>query len=199
MMHDPTGHPDDERLSALAAGDEDATKDAALGDHVTSCGRCSAVVDDLLGLRTALAQLPDLAPPRPLRLLPGVPEPAAPAGGLAGLVRRLVVPALAAGLVLTVGGGIGALATGGISGLGAGSSAAYRALEDTAAPAPAEAPAATARGETGGSTDNSSDASKPPSRSAESLGVPWLGITLAGLALLVGAAILRFGVQPRAG
>ena len=61
-------HPDDERLSALAAADDDARTDAALRAHVASCDRCRGVVGELASLRTHLAALPDIAPPRPIRI-----------------------------------------------------------------------------------------------------------------------------------
>ena len=71
-------HPDDERLSALASGDTDATADASLTGHVSSCIRCTDLVNELGALRASLADLPDLVPHRPLRLLPDVD--AAPSG-----------------------------------------------------------------------------------------------------------------------
>ena len=52
--------------------------------HLTACDRCRPLVDELSLLRGALAELPDLAPSRPLRLIPPVPAPAAtPRAGLA--------------------------------------------------------------------------------------------------------------------
>ncbi|MCA1587800.1 MAG: zf-HC2 domain-containing protein, partial [Chloroflexi bacterium] len=89
------GHPDDERLSALAAGDADATEDATLRAHVTSCDRCADAVRELGVLRAALADLPDIAPHRPLRLLPPVEADApSPADRLGLWARRLFAPAL---------------------------------------------------------------------------------------------------------
>ena len=70
-------HPDDERLAALAGGDPEVASDAALRAHVDSCDRCTDVVRELGSLRTALAELPDLVPSRPLQLLPPVAEPRA--------------------------------------------------------------------------------------------------------------------------
>ena len=71
-------HPNDERLSALASRETDATADATLTAHVSTCPRCTDLVTELGALRAALADLPDLAPSRPLLLLP--PVEAAPAG-----------------------------------------------------------------------------------------------------------------------
>ena len=162
MMHDPTGHPDDERLSALAAGDEDATKDAALGDHVTSCGRCSAVVDASARPANrpgAAAGSRAASSASPAARRTGARGPGGRPGRL-GATARCSSPRRRAG------------ADRGWRDWGAGDRGDLRAGRrverglpspggSTAAPAPAEAPAATARGETGGSTDNSSDASKP--------------------------------------
>jgi hypothetical protein len=102
------GHPDDERLSALAARDTEATEDATLTAHVTSCDRCAAAVRELGVLRTALADLPDIAPHRPLRLLPPVEADAPSAVDRLGLwARRLFAPALTAGAALAMVGVVG--------------------------------------------------------------------------------------------
>ena len=104
-------HPDDERLSALASGDTDATADASLTDHVSSCHRCTELVTELGALRAALSDLPDLAPSRPLQLLP--PVEAAPAGTadrLGGWARRFFAPVLASGAALALVGTIGTAA-----------------------------------------------------------------------------------------
>ncbi|MGH2457176.1 MAG: hypothetical protein ACRDHD_13080, partial [Candidatus Limnocylindria bacterium] len=82
MYHDH--HPDDERLSALAANDPETAADAGLREHVVACDRCGPLVDDLMTLRSALAELPDLMPSRPLQLLPPARQPAAAATGLSG-------------------------------------------------------------------------------------------------------------------
>jgi hypothetical protein len=111
-------HPDDERLAALAGDDPEVAADAALRAHVDSCDRCGPMVLDLASLRTALGELPDLVPSRPLQLLPPVAEPKAAAGG--GWLRRLAGPAMAAGLVLVV---VGAIGTSGFNPLGLASSA----------------------------------------------------------------------------
>jgi len=102
-----TSHPDDERLAAYAGGDADATSDRALVAHLSGCDRCAPIVDELALLRGALALLPDLAPSRPLRLIPPVPDATPqPAGPLAWL-RRLAAPAMAAGAGLALVGAVG--------------------------------------------------------------------------------------------
>lgn len=105
-------HPDDERLSALASGDPEAHGDAALSAHLASCDRCAGVVRDLTVLRTALSELPDVAPNRPLRLLPPVDAdahaPGATAADRLGLwARRLFGPALTAGAMVAMIGLVG--------------------------------------------------------------------------------------------
>jgi hypothetical protein len=107
MTMDHRTHPEDERLAALAGGDPDATRDAALHAHVDGCAQCRAVVDDVVGLRVALAQLPDVAPSRPLQLIPPVPA-AAPSGGALAWLRRLAAPAMAVGAGLVLVGTVGA-------------------------------------------------------------------------------------------
>jgi hypothetical protein len=116
----PRPHPDDERLSAYAGGDRDALRDADLVAHLTTCDRCRPLVDELAMLRGVLAELPDLAPSRPLRLIPPVPAPAARGSWL----RRLTAPAMATGAALILVGGIGIGATGGIFGFFGGAASA---------------------------------------------------------------------------
>ncbi|MGZ6299059.1 MAG: hypothetical protein ACXWMN_01030 [Candidatus Limnocylindria bacterium] len=106
-------HPDDELLAAYAGGDRDALADASLVAHLSACDRCRPLVDELSLLRGALAELPDIAPSRPLRLIPPVPAPAAPAVRGSWL-RRLTAPAMAAGAVLILVGAVGIGATGAI-------------------------------------------------------------------------------------
>ncbi len=108
----PHPHPDDERLAAYVGGDPDALGDASLVAHLTACERCRPLVDELSTLRGALAELPDLAPSRPLRLIPPVPAPAAARGG--SWLRRLTAPAMAAGAALILVGAVGVGATGAV-------------------------------------------------------------------------------------
>jgi hypothetical protein len=118
MQHE--SHPHDERLAALAGADPEATDDRSLRDHVAGCDRCRAVVNDLALLRSALAELPDLQPSRPLQLLPPVAALVARRGGALGLLRRLSAPALAASVGLILVGAVGSSGVlEGLSGLGA--------------------------------------------------------------------------------
>ena len=98
-------HPDDERLAAFAAAERDAVDDRALREHLDSCARCSDLVLDLSSLRAALAELPDIAPSRPLRLLPPLPEPAS--RDRLPWLRRLVAPTIVAGVGLVLVGAVG--------------------------------------------------------------------------------------------
>jgi hypothetical protein len=107
MTMDPMTHPDDARLAALADNEPEARTDGALLAHVGDCAQCSTVVAELRALQTALSELPDLVPSRPLRLLPPVAEPEGPRAGLFGTVRRLAAPTLAIGLLLIVVGAVG--------------------------------------------------------------------------------------------
>lgn len=105
MQHE--SHPHDERLAALAGADQEATEDEALRDHVAGCDRCRAMVDELALLRSALAELPDLRPSRPLQLLPPAAAPALRRAGLLGRLRGISAPALAAGAALILVGAVG--------------------------------------------------------------------------------------------
>jgi len=215
------GHPDDERLSALAAGDTEATSDATLNAHVTSCDRCADAVRELGVLRAALADLPDIAPHRPLRLLPPVEAETPSAADRLGLwARRLFAPALTAGAALAMVGVVGtAFPT--LGGLASGG-AAYAPSERTALEAAASAPAADSSvgqeiaapfasgdaagtGEAaGGATtlgvedeDVSRDAGQADALFADRS--PWPMVLFAGIALMIGAALLRWILVPRAG
>ena len=99
-------HPDDERLSALASRDTDAIADAGLTTHVSSCIRCTELVDELGALRLALADLPDLQPSRPLQLVPPV-EADHTVDRLGGWARRFFAPVLVSGAALVLVGVIG--------------------------------------------------------------------------------------------
>jgi len=113
-------HPDDERLSALASREPDATADATLIAHVESCGRCTELIAELGVLRAALADLPEVTPSRPLRLLPPVEDPPVPAAErLGGWARRFFAPVLASGAALALVGTIGTAAPS-FSGMAAG-------------------------------------------------------------------------------
>ena len=210
------GHPDDERLSALAAGDIEATDDATLRAHVTSCDRCADAVRELGVLRAALADLPDVAPHRPLRLLPPVEADAPSAADRLGLwARRLFAPALTAGAALAMVGVIGTAAPslGGMASQGADSAPSERTAaadssvtQELAAPLSSGDPAGAA-GEEGATTlgvddeaardDFARDATDADPSFAERS--PWPMVLFAGVALMIGAALLRWILVPRAG
>jgi hypothetical protein len=103
MMH--AAHPDPERLAALAGDDADARADHGLTEHVASCASCGRQVREMGAMRIALAELPDLAPSRPLQHVPPVAAPA-PSGWRTAF-RRAFAPVAAAGMVLLLVGGIG--------------------------------------------------------------------------------------------
>jgi hypothetical protein len=133
-------HPDEERLAALAGGDPDATGDRTLQGHVTECLHCGAILADLTTLRAAMAELPDLAPHRPLELRlpeskPGVRE------RLAVFSRRAFAPAMGVATALLL---VGVVGTGTdlAGGIAMGPAAAPEADQAPAGEAPAdEAPA----------------------------------------------------------
>jgi hypothetical protein len=224
-MQNPS-HPDDERLAAYAGGDPDATADTSLVAHVATCDRCRPLVEELSLLRGALAELPDLAPSRPLRLIPPVPAPAANSAG--GWLRRLTGPAMAMGAGLFLVGAIGIGATGAIGGFfSQAASAVFQNVGDNlqGAGAPegqatpsdnAYVPGAhnfsTPPGETKGVTDSgrsSAEASPTPAagnpgptedlNGGSSPEQPWLTLLIGGAGLFVISTALRFTISPRAG
>lgn len=220
-------HPDDERLSALVAADDDARTDAALRAHVETCDRCRGLMGELASLRTHLAALPDVAPPRPIRIvLP--PHETAPAG-IGQLVRRLFAPALAAGATLAIIGGVGL----GTSSLGFGGAASTQISAEAGDGAMFDALASSATDESAAAAGGTADgagvvaaasagaqgrelASEAPSTlrygasgepeaatGAPALdgdgGAPWLPLFIGGVAIAGIALFLRFAVVPRAG
>ena len=211
------GHPHDERLSALAAGDTEATDDATLRAHVTSCDRCADAVRELGVLRAALADLPDVAPNRPLRLLPPVEaERPSTADALGLWARRLFAPALTAGAALAMVGVIGTAAPsiGGQAASGGGpASAPTDSLTLEAAGSFAPGAANPASGDRAG--DGAEDATTlgvedeaardgfageaPDADALFAERSPWPMVLFAGVALMIGAALLRWILVPRAG
>lgn len=228
-----SNHPDDERLSALASRDDDATTDAALTSHVSTCVRCTETLTELGALRASLAELPDLAPSRPLRLLPPVTDaPAAASAG--GWIRRLFAPVMTAGAALAMVGLVGTAAPA-LQGMAspAGGSALEAAGEDAAASLAQELRSSDAPGY-GGETDGQEPAAAAESPRAGSVDAPgrplmseappasdemvpgeegengrtatlpaerspWPMVLFTGAALMVGAALLRWILAPRAG
>ncbi len=217
-----SNHPDDERLSALASRDTDATADTSLTDHTSTCDRCTDLVNELGALRASLADLPDLQPSRPLRLLPAADEaPTAGADRIGGWARRFFAPVLTAGAALAMVGLVGTaapaldgMASGGaqsgtapstmaIEAPAAEASAALEDSSDRTAAAEDDRLAAASDAADGGSmsTFGGSDEEEdqealtqlPDERS------PWPMVLFTGVALMVGAALLRWILVPRAG
>ncbi|MDQ2934974.1 MAG: hypothetical protein M3R49_08365 [Chloroflexota bacterium] len=217
MTMEPNHHPDEERLAAFAGGEPDVE----LRLHVRDCARCGSIVDELTMLRAALAELPDLAPSRPLRLLPEVAEPQPSAAErLAGWTRRAFMPLLAAGFGLAIVGSLGTV--GSIFNMGsAGAGPAGAPLErDFSAPSAsadtvhgaAAAPGESARTSLGADSASSgpkaaASASSSPEPALAAFQTPpaatprplWPMVLFAGLALIVATLLLRWIVQPRAG
>jgi hypothetical protein len=172
MTMEPNHHPDDERLAAFAGGEPDVE----LRLHVRGCARCSSIVDELGVLRSALAELPDLAPSRPLQLIPEVPEPQPSAAErLTGWTRRAFMPLLAAGFGLAVVGSVGSIGSTfsmGASGAAPALAPASRDLSTSSTPAEGGAAvAATASASTDGAAaapEQSKGASAAPGLTAES-------------------------------
>ncbi len=222
-----SNHPDDERLSALASADTDATADATLTAHVSSCDRCTQLVSELGVLRVALGDLPDLPPSRPLQLLPPVEADRA-VDRLGGWARRFFAPVVAAGAALALVGTVGTaapvldqMASGGAGGADSGAvqellepaesaaseeptvgDAAAEALASdggaSASPVAAARSTPRARDESGVGADQDTDAEGAPVSSSEGRS-PWPMVLFVGVALMVGAAGLRWILVPRAG
>jgi hypothetical protein len=230
-------HPDEERLAALASHEADAVADERLASHVASCHRCTTVIDELGALRAVLAELPDVAPSRPLRLLPPVEASPEPVGaGIGGWARRFFAPVLASGAALALVGTIGTAAPS-LQGMASGGAdSAAPAVQEQAAPAPAEsnsaaggapadslfganpstlplrsssdgaitggaeaAPSAPAEGDDFAVTEDGADTGERISSEPQSPASPWPVALVAGVALMLGAVLLRYVVVPRAG
>ena len=205
MTMPSTLHPDDERLAALAGADPDARADRALAAHVTGCDRCGPLVADLSSLHLALSSLPDVVPSRPLRLLPPVAEPAPRRGMLAGWLRWVTTPAMAAGALLVL---VGAMGSSGALRTFApvldATFASQRAAENWFSSPEVAAPGAQSGEDSslGGIAASAPPSAAPPTdRNYEnsSGGTPWLPLMAVGVALVSGAALLRYAVVPRAG
>ena len=221
-------HPDDERLAAFAGGDSDALADSSLVAHLSACDRCRPIVDELSLLRDALAELPDLAPSRPLRLIPPVWDAALPASGPRSWLRRMTAPAMAAGAGLVLIGAVGFGASAAVNLMPKAASGGAPAEAGASArdfgPVPGAASASSAPADTTGSAAYGSSSaprslsstqlpSQPPSSppSAGDAGrtelvtdngsppdQPWLTLLIAGVALFAVSTVLRFSLA-RAG
>jgi hypothetical protein len=205
-------HPDDERLSALASRDDDATADVGLASHVESCARCTDLVTEFGALRMSLAELPDLRPPRPLWLVPPATDESV-TDGAAGWIRRFFAPALTAGAALALVGVVGTAAPvtqeifqnvgSNLDGGAAPGAEADGAGRDNEVPQASDAALGAAEGEGGVMSEESQtddferietfDRDLPAERS------PWPMVLFTGVALMIGAALLRWILVPRAG
>lgn len=220
MTMQNTPHPDDELLAAFAGADSDAVADRALTDHLDTCDRCRGIVDELALLRSALSELPDLTPSRPLQLLPPVLEPAQ--RGASGWLRRLVAPVVATGAGLLL---VGAVGTAGLLGqvslFSAAGAAPNREMtaSDGAYVPSAGIPDATnpdasqgalaagspAQSPSGPSSDRSNDDTTGKSTDVGTEDMPsgpagpWTVLLVAGAGLVIGGLLLRHSLEPRAG
>lgn len=204
-------HPADERLSALASHDPDAVDDAGLTEHVAACPRCTATLDELTSLRLALTELPDLAPDRPLRLLPAADAAPAAEDRVSARVRRFFTPVLASGAAVALVGLIGT--TGVVPGAqqggapGRDGAAELEAMESADAlfdsgggDTTAAAPSVGVAGDSGAQVSREAEEDDgrtglPPFASQRS---PWPMVLFAGVAIMVGALLLRWILVPRA-
>src|SRR5688500_4599083 len=217
-----SNHPDDERLSALASRDTDAAADASLTAHLSTCDRCTDLVTELGALRASLADLPDLQPLRPLRLLPAADEaPAAGADRIGGWARRFFAPVLTAGAALAMVGLVGTAAPA-LDGMASGgaqsgtapstmameapaaeASAAFEESSERTAAAEDDGLAAASDAADGGSvgTFGVSGEDEDPEALTQLADErsPWPMVLFTGVALMVGAALLRWILVPRAG
>lgn len=225
MTMNSTAHPDSERLSALAGADPEALSDRQLTDHVAGCTACEREVHALTALRTALTELPDLTPSRPLQYVPPVAAPA-PEAGWRVAFRRAFAPMAVAGVVLLLVGGFGSTGSLGAAdaqrllpvfqAAGPGTQAANP--EVTTDGGPAEVPTASDNGlgamgptpndeggAAGGEDDPGSRGEETPTarpgndlESTTSVVSGWILMAALGLVLLVGAFVLRIaGRRPR--
>lgn len=214
MQH--AAHPDDERLAAYAGEDREAVSDRELAGHIASCARCSPIVEELTILRDALALLPDIAPSRPLRLIPPVADAAPRPSGAVEWLRRLAAPAMAAGVGLVLVGAVGVSGMlGGIAGKASDLAVSQQSSKGAEAPgaggAHSPVPAVSTDTEYGARTNTPRDqATASPATPAPSLGAvhaadrgshdqPWLALLIAGFGLLGISAILRYSLTPGAG
>jgi len=190
-------HLEPDVLASLA--DPGIPADRGAADHLASCARCSTDVAEMRALRSALSELPDLTPSRPLRFLPPVPEPA-PRRSLSGW-RRAFVPLVTAGAVLLVVGSLGTL-NGMAGSAGAAPELATDRNVDSASYGP-EAPGVmasqTPTSAGGGQVNSGNPPPVPTSEAPFNAALVWALVALFGMALIIGAVVLRFVVVPRAG
>ena len=209
-----TPHPDDELLAAFAGADRHAIDDRALVDHLAACDRCAGVAGDLAFLRSALSELPDMAPSRPLQLIP--PVSAAADRGASAWLRRLVAPVIATGAGLLL---VGSVGTAGLLGQislfsAAGASPGQETSTSGSPYGPVANPAASSGSQETGSgvvalpsgapTDRSNDGNgkgtlNPPQAGPTAPPAPWNVVLIAGAGLVLTGVLLRYTLEPRAG
>jgi len=202
-------HPDDARLSALASQEADAVTDTALTSHVKGCAPCTSMLEELGALRAHLAELPDLVPHRPLRLLPDAP---ATPDRLGLWVRKVFGPVMAAGAALALVGMVGTVAPNLSSQAGSAPMEGAASAGDQTLGRSSLQPAAggvESLSSDGGRLDNGGEAAEAPDpdsgdNEVSALRVdaersPWPMVLFAGIAVLVAAAMLRWILVPRAG
>src|SRR5687768_15920361 len=219
-----SNHPEDERLSALASRDTDATADTSLTAHLSTCDRCTDLVNELGALRASLADLPDLQPSRPLRLLPAADEAASPAGAdrIGAWVRRFFAPVLTAGAAVAMVGLVGTaapaldgMASSGQAGAApstmdleqaapeAAASAASEDSSERAAAAEGDGYAAASDAAAGGTMSTFGGEDEDEDREALTQlpmeRSPWPMVLFTGVALMIAAALLRWILVPRVG
>lgn len=215
-------HPDPERLSALASGETDATADASLSEHLSTCVRCTGLLDELVAIRMSLAELPDLRPHRALRLLPEVTDQPAAIDRLGGWARRVFAPAITAGAALAMVGLIGTTVPA-LDNLAAGQSASTAEVDRATEADPSTLLFPAGEGDSGGESEAaSSDAAMPLQsetddgtsafgnqtggdddqrealRDTASERSPWPVVLFGGVALMIAAALMRWILVPRA-
>src|SRR5687768_2845123 len=208
-----SNHPEDERLSALASRDTDATADTSLTAHLSTCDRCTDLVNELGALRASLADLPDLQPSRPLRLLPAADEAPAGADRMGAWVRRFFAPVLTAGAAVAMVGLVGTaapaldgMASGGQAGAApstmdleqaapeAAASAASEDSSERAAAAEGDGYAAASDAAAGGTMSTFGGEDEDEDREALTQlpmeRSPWPMVLFTGVALMIAAALL---------
>ncbi len=215
-----SNHPDPELLSALASGETDATADASLTEHLSTCDHCIGLVEELGAIRMSLAELPDVPPHRPLRLLPGVADEPAAIDRLGGWARRVFAPVLTAGAALAMVGLIGT-ASPALDDLAAGGQDAATVETDDRAAAPDASAALAPAGEGSGFSADESDVAMPLESETDGEATtfggedggtdqrealretatersPWPMVLFGGVALMIAAALMRWILVPRA-
>ncbi|MFN2483309.1 MAG: anti-sigma factor [Candidatus Limnocylindria bacterium] len=210
-----SNHPDDERLAALAGSDRDAERDRSLRTHVAACDRCRDVVGELSALRSALAQLPDVAPPPGFRAWSPAAVPTRDGTGmrLREMLRRAFAPAMLAGAGLAIVGAVGISGVLDYEGRAAGGAALQApaaaenatADDDTDAGAGAEfdrdATGSVAIAAASAESERSEleEAAPEESHPSDTDQAPWAAMVAGGIVLFAGALLGRRLLEDRPG